>query len=38
MCGEIVWDDSDWITLDGRVVCVAGGEHGLAQSQESVGE
>ena len=32
-CGEqIVWDDGDWITLDGIVACAqGGGEHRLAR-------
>lgn len=27
---QIVWDDGDWITLDGRASCPRGSEHRLA--------
>jgi hypothetical protein len=31
LCGEqIVWDDGDWITLDGQASCPGGSEHRLA--------
>jgi hypothetical protein len=31
LCGEqIVWDDGDWITLDGIANCPRGSEHRLA--------
>jgi hypothetical protein len=38
LCGEqIVWDDGDWITLDGRG-CPRAGEHRLARPQASTSD
>jgi len=32
LCGEqIVWDDGDWISLDGIAACTQGGEHRLTR-------